>query len=185
MNIDWGNGLVSSGNKLLPHPMLTQIYLTISATMTYYCIKSTHLPIKNVQAKNGEANIWSMSIFLTTVVVVAAGKMRSRNVYQTWLQGPSTMPNVTIRPDNEEKEQTSINILAPGWCGCNLELVVYKLMLRIDVLSISRSLSNCIRLEGPEDPHLRNSSFRKPPDLAHASILLAQTPWGLTGRAWL
>ena len=33
--------------------------------------------------------------------------------------------------------------------------------------------------------HLRNSRFRRSGHLAHASIPLAQTPWGLTGRAWL
>ena len=38
-----------------------------------------------------------------------------------------------------------------------------------------------IRLKGPEDPH----HLRRSRDLAHASIPLAQTPWGLTGRAWL
>ena len=38
---------------------------------------------------------------------------------------------------------------------------------------------------GPKDPHLRNSRFRRSRDLTHASIPLAQTPWGLTGRAWL
>ena len=43
----------------------------------------------------------------------------------------------------------------------------------------------CIRLEGPEDPHLRNSRFWRSRDPAHASIPLAQTPWCLTGRAWL
>ena len=42
-----------------------------------------------------------------------------------------------------------------------------------------------IRLEGPEDPHRRNSRFLRSRDHAHASIPLAQTPWGLTGRAWL
>ena len=42
-----------------------------------------------------------------------------------------------------------------------------------------------IRLEGSEDPHLRNSRFRRSRDLAHASIPLAQTPWGLTEMAWL
>ena len=42
-----------------------------------------------------------------------------------------------------------------------------------------------IKLEGPEDPHLRNPWFQRSCDLAHASIPLAQTPWGLTGRAWL
>ena len=39
-----------------------------------------------------------------------------------------------------------------------------------------------IRLEGPEDPHRRNSRFLRSRDHAHASIPLAQTPWGLTGR---
>ena len=43
----------------------------------------------------------------------------------------------------------------------------------------------CIRLDGPEDPHLRNARFWRSRDHAHASIPLAQTPWGLTGRAWL
>ena len=42
-----------------------------------------------------------------------------------------------------------------------------------------------IRLEGPEDPHLTNSRFVRSRDPAHASLPLAQTPWGLTGRAWL
>ena len=42
-----------------------------------------------------------------------------------------------------------------------------------------------IRLEGPEDPHLTNSRFLRSRDPAHASLPLAQTPWGLTGRAWL
>ena len=42
-----------------------------------------------------------------------------------------------------------------------------------------------ISLEGPEDPHLRNSRFRLSRDHAHASIPLAQTPWALTVRAWL
>ena len=47
-------------------------------------------------------------------------------------------------------------------------------------------LLSFIRLEGPKDRHLRNSSFRRRSrDLAYASIPLAQTPWGLTGRAWL
>ena len=44
---------------------------------------------------------------------------------------------------------------------------------------------NFIRLEGPEDPHLTNSRFLRSRDPAHASLPLAQTPWGLTGRAWL
>ena len=47
------------------------------------------------------------------------------------------------------------------------------------------SIVHSIRLEGPEDPHIRNSRFRRSHDPAHASIPLAQTPWGLTGRAWL
>ena len=37
VNIDSGNGLVSSGTKPLPEPMLTQIYIAISchwATMS-------------------------------------------------------------------------------------------------------------------------------------------------------
>ena len=42
-----------------------------------------------------------------------------------------------------------------------------------------------IRLEGPEDPHLTNSRFLRSRDPAHASLPLAQIPWGLTGRAWL
>ena len=42
-----------------------------------------------------------------------------------------------------------------------------------------------IRLEGPEDPHRTNSRFLRSRDPAHASLPLAQTPWGLTGRAWL
>ena len=43
-----------------------------------------------------------------------------------------------------------------------------------------------IRLERPEDPHLRNSSFEgHVSDPAQASTPLAQTPWGLTGRTWL
>ena len=55
----------------------------------------------------------------------------------------------------------------------------------------ANSTSSCpsslpaIRLKGPEDPLLRNSRFLRSHDLAHASIPLAQTPWGLTGRAWL
>ena len=44
---------------------------------------------------------------------------------------------------------------------------------------------NFITLEGPKDPHLRNSRFRWSRDLTHTSIPLAQTPWGLTGRTWL
>ena len=44
---------------------------------------------------------------------------------------------------------------------------------------------NCIRLEGPEDPHRTNSRFLRSRDPAHASLPLAQTPWGLTGRAGL
>ena len=42
-----------------------------------------------------------------------------------------------------------------------------------------------ITLEGPKDPHLRNSRFQRSCDLAHASIPLAQTSWGLTGSTWL
>ena len=42
-----------------------------------------------------------------------------------------------------------------------------------------------IRLEGPEDPHRTNSRFLRSRDPAHASLPLTQTPWGLTGRAWL
>ena len=42
-----------------------------------------------------------------------------------------------------------------------------------------------IRLEGPEDPHRRTSRFLRSRDPAQASLPLAQTPWGLTGRAWL
>ena len=37
----------------------------------------------------------------------------------------------------------------------------------------------------PRRPHLWNSRFRWSRDLAHASIPLAQTPWGLTRRTWL
>ena len=46
-------------------------------------------------------------------------------------------------------------------------------------------LDQHIRLEGPEDPHRRNSRFLRSRDHAHASIPLAQTAWDLTGRAWL
>ena len=42
-----------------------------------------------------------------------------------------------------------------------------------------------IRLEGPEDPHRTNSRFLRSRDPAHASLPLAQTPLGLTGRAGL
>ena len=42
-----------------------------------------------------------------------------------------------------------------------------------------------IRLKGPEDTHLRKLQIRRSRDLDHASLPLAQTPWGLTGRAWL
>ena len=49
----------------------------------------------------------------------------------------------------------------------------------------SMSQWQCIRLEGPEDPHGRNSRFLLSGDHAHPSIPLAQTPWGLTGRAGL
>ena len=49
----------------------------------------------------------------------------------------------------------------------------------------SSDSSEYIRLEGPEDPHLTNSRFLRSRDPAHASLPLAQTPWGLTGRAWL
>ena len=43
-----------------------------------------------------------------------------------------------------------------------------------------------IRLDGPEDPLLQNSRFPRSRDHTHhVSIPLAQTPWGLTGRAWL
>ena len=49
----------------------------------------------------------------------------------------------------------------------------------------NRARGRVIRLEGPEDPHLTNSRFLRSRDPAHASLPLAQTPWGLTGRAWL
>ena len=39
-----------------------------------------------------------------------------------------------------------------------------------------------IRPRRPPPPQLQ---FRRSRDRAHASIPLAQTPWGLTGRAWL
>ena len=38
---------------------------------------------------------------------------------------------------------------------------------------------------GPRRPPPPQLQFRRSRDLAHASIPLAQTPWGLTGRAWL
>ena len=38
---------------------------------------------------------------------------------------------------------------------------------------------------GPRRPPPPQLEFRRSRDLAHASIPLAQTPWGLTGRAWL
>ena len=46
VNIDSGNGLVPSGNKPLPDPMLTQIYVTIwchQATMNYFQSKKKKL----------------------------------------------------------------------------------------------------------------------------------------------
>ena len=50
---------------------------------------------------------------------------------------------------------------------------------------IKWSVLQIIRLEGPEDPHRTNSRFLRSRDPAHASLPLAQTPWGLTRRAWL
>ena len=44
---------------------------------------------------------------------------------------------------------------------------------------------NRIRLEGPRRPPPPQLQFRRSRDLTHASIPLAKTPWGLTGRAWL
>ena len=38
---------------------------------------------------------------------------------------------------------------------------------------------------GPQRPPPPQIQLRRSRDLAHASIPLAQTPWGLTGRAWL
>ena len=38
---------------------------------------------------------------------------------------------------------------------------------------------------GPRRPPPPQLHLRRSRDLAHASIPLAQTPWGLTGRAWL
>ena len=38
---------------------------------------------------------------------------------------------------------------------------------------------------GPRRPPPPQLEFRRSRDLAHGSIPLAQTPWGLTGRAWL
>ena len=38
---------------------------------------------------------------------------------------------------------------------------------------------------GPRRPPPPQLQLRRSRDLAHASIPLAQTPWGLTGRAWL
>ena len=57
--------------------------------------------------------------------------------------------------------------------------------LQSNLFHITKKGQLCIRLEGPEDPHFRNSRFLWSRDLAHASIPLTQTPWGLTGRAWL
>ena len=38
---------------------------------------------------------------------------------------------------------------------------------------------------GPRRPPPLQLQLRRSRDLVHASIPLAQTPWGLTGRAWL
>ena len=54
-------------------------------------------------------------------------------------------------------------------------------------------LESCITLEmawrhyagGPRRPPPPQLHLRRSRDLAHTSIPLAQTPWGLTGRAWL
>ena len=41
------------------------------------------------------------------------------------------------------------NSLAPGKCCCNLELVIYKLISRIDIMNISCEIA--VRLM-PQDP---------------------------------
>ena len=69
-----------------------------------------------------------------------------------------------------------------GYIECNLIIIIVQAYLK--TLNLCE-IKHIIRLEGPEDPHLRNSRFRRSRDPAHASIPLAQTPWGLTGRAWL
>ena len=42
-----------------------------------------------------------------------------------------------------------------------------------------------IRLEGPEDRHLRNSSFGGHVTSLTLQYLWPRPPWGLTRRAWL
>ena len=71
--------------------------------------------------------------------------------------------------------------ITQNWCTCTIRRCA---PCRMD-MSKDEFHSYTIRLEGPEDPHRRNSRFRRSRDPAHASIPLAQTPWGLTGRAWL
>ena len=53
---------------------------------------------------------------------------------------------------------------------------------------VLRKTDNFFRIHyagGPRRPPPPQLQLRRSRDLAHASIPLAQTPWGLTGRAWL
>ena len=79
--------------------------------------------------------------------------------------------------------------LAPDANLCTLSAIVFLPIKAWIWRHIRRYLDGSaiffIRLGGPEDPHRRNSRFLRSRDHAHASIPLAQAPWGLTGRAWL
>ena len=64
-----------------------------------------------------------------------------------WALNTETKKNITndhifwhkcsVKPLFSNKNYTAINSLAPGICGCKLELLIFKLLLGIDILSIS------------------------------------------------
>ena len=100
--------------------------------------------------------------------------------------GGKSLWNRTILRDYHESGMSTtsrMGLCFPQWHH-NILAAIANLLIS-DIVLWLMLLAFSIRLEGPEDPHPRSSWFRRSRDPAHASIPRAQTPWGLTGRAWL
>ena len=79
------------------------------------------------------------------------------------------------------------------WIQTEVTVQIYPIWVKIDPFLCHVTLKQ-MTLKNNRAPHYAGGPRRPPPpqlhlrrsrDLAHASIPLAQTPWGLTGRAWL
>ena len=83
VNIGWDNGLVPSGNKPLPQPMLTQIYVIIIMMLSLGHSELTHWPLGDLDA------ILKLQFSILFYLLISSHRLRIRP-WDEW-QGTSLM----------------------------------------------------------------------------------------------